>query len=84
MNFQKTMLVLASQAWDYFPEKEVNMNTLTFTMSDDLVGVINNEIASFKKKLLALVANDVKKATRVHHMNISFFPVSRRIKEAKS
>jgi uncharacterized protein (TIGR02147 family) len=84
MNFQKTMLVLASQAWDYFPEKEVNMNTLTFTMSDDLVGVINNEIASFKKKLLALVANDVKKATRVLHMNISFFPVSRRIKEAKS
>jgi uncharacterized protein (TIGR02147 family) len=82
VNFQKAMLALASQAWDYFPENELNMNTLTITMSEDLVGVINKEIALFKKKLLALVANDGKKATRVHHMNISFFPVSRRIKEA--
>jgi len=82
MNFQKSMLALASQAWDYFSENEINMNTLTMTMSDDCIAVINKEIALFKKRLLDLIANEDKKATRVHHLNISFFPVSRRIKEA--
>ena len=76
------MLALASQAWDFFPENEVTMHTLTVTMSDALAGVINKEIAQFKKRMLDLVAADNDKATRVHQVNLSFFPVSKRIKEA--
>ena len=44
--------------------------------------VINKEIAQFKKRMLDLVAADNDKATRVHQVNLSFFPVSKRIKEA--
>jgi uncharacterized protein (TIGR02147 family) len=82
VNFQKAMLAIAAQAWDLFPEKEVHMHTMTLTMSDELVATIEKEILQFKKKVLSLVASEKNGPTRVHHLNLNFFPLSKKIKEA--
>ena len=81
VNFQKAMLALAAQAWDFFPENEIHMNTVTVAISEDLVEPIAQEIAVFKKNVLSMVANDKKPAIRAYHINVNFFPVSKKVKE---
>jgi uncharacterized protein (TIGR02147 family) len=75
------MLEIAGQAWENFKENEILMSTVTFTMSEGLVQNITREIRDFKKRILNLVQNDEKKATRVYHLNLHFFPTSKRIGE---
>ena len=79
--FQKSMLEIAQQAWENFKENEILMSTVTFTMSEELVQTINREIREFKNRVLSLVQNETKPATRVYHLNLHFFPTSKRVGE---
>jgi uncharacterized protein (TIGR02147 family) len=81
VQFQKAMLDKAAQAWDYFKEKEIDMHTVTFSISDSAEKIIRDEIGAFKSKLLNVIQMDAEKATRAYNININFFPVSKTIQE---
>jgi uncharacterized protein (TIGR02147 family) len=40
VNFQRAMLEIAAQARNNFPEREIDMSTVTVTMSEELVGLV--------------------------------------------
>lgn len=77
VNFQRAMLDIAAQARDHIPEREIDMSTITFTMSENLVAAIRREITKFKEKILGMVAREQADPNRVYHVNIDFFPVSK-------
>jgi uncharacterized protein (TIGR02147 family) len=82
VHFQKAMIDKASQAWDYFKEKEIDMHTVTFSISENAEKIIRDEIGAFKSKLLNIIQMDSEQATRAYNININFFPVSKTIKES--
>lgn len=79
--FQKSMLGVAAQAWDRFPENEISMHTATFTLSGAALPAVVAELQAFKNRLLKLVREDRKAADRVYHLNLNFFPMSRKAGE---
>ena len=79
--FQQSMLVLAKQAWDHFPENDISMVTSTLTLSEEVAQQVKSEIKAFNQHLLNLAQADTKPATRVYHINLNLFPVTKKIKE---
>ena len=84
VKFQKEMIGLAQAAWKRFNEKELNMHTMTLSMSEELSKTIEIEIDAFKQKIIELVAAEKKDAERVYQMNINYFPVSIKIQGGKA
>lgn len=79
VNYQKEMLNEALQAWDRFKSTELMMNTVTLSMSMELVEPVKKEIREFKNRLFALVSDSAMRPERVFHMNINLFPVTKKI-----
>lgn len=79
VNYQKAMLKEALQAWDRFKSSEIMMNTVTLCMSMELAETVKKEIRDFKNKLFEIVAKEQKKPERVFHLNLNFFPVTKKI-----
>jgi len=70
------MLELARQALDRFPREERNLSWVTLSVSEESRIEVIEEIRSFRKKLLEIAARDPK-PTRVHQLNLHFFPLTR-------
>ena len=73
------MLREASQAWDRFQSSEIMMSTVTLCMSIDLAETVKKEIRDFKSKLFEIIAKERKKPERVFHLNLNFFPMTKKI-----
>lgn len=74
------MLDLARQALDRFPREERNLSWVTLCISDECRLEIVEELRSFRKKLLEIASRDPN-PTRVHQLNLQFFPLSRPLPE---
>ena len=83
VNFQKAMIHAAANAWEHFKEKEIDMNTVTFSVSENGAAKIREEIASFKTRLFNILEMDYEPASRAYNMNLHLFPVSKAIKERR-
>jgi uncharacterized protein (TIGR02147 family) len=70
------MLELARQALDRFPREERNLSWVTLSVSEESRLEVIDEIRSFRKRLLEIAARDPK-PTRVHQLNLHFFPLTR-------
>jgi len=77
------MLDLARQALDRFPREERNLSWVTLSVSDECRLEIVEELRTFRKKLLEIAARDPH-PTRVHQLNLQFFPLSRTLPEASA
>ena len=77
--FQQAMLGIAGQAWDHFPENEISMLTSTISVSQETAATIKTEIRDFNKKLLCLAIADPKPSDQVFHLNMNFFPITKKI-----
>ncbi|MEO7426729.1 MAG: TIGR02147 family protein [Fibrobacteria bacterium] len=79
--FQQAMLALAGQAWDHFPENDIAMRTSTISLSEEAAQAVKAELKACNQRILDLTRADKLPATRVYHINLNFFPVTRKIKE---
>ncbi len=79
VRFQKEMANNAHQVWDNFKDNEFAMSTVTFSISNEVYPQCINEIKEFKKRLLTLIQNDSKPASKVYNINMHLFPVSKSI-----
>lgn len=75
------MLELARQALDRFPREERNLSWVTLSVSEECRLEVIEEIRAFRRKLLEIAARDPK-PTRVHQLNLHFFPLTRIVPEA--
>lgn len=76
INFQKSMLEIASEAYDRHPLKDMDMSTLTLSISEDTFKIIKDEITSFRKKLLSIAEND-NNPDRIYQLCYYFFPMTK-------
>jgi uncharacterized protein (TIGR02147 family) len=79
VNYQKEMLRQTLEAWDRFKSPEIMMNTIHFTMSEERMEKVKEEVRKFKKTLFDILATDPKAPERVYHMNLNLFPVTKRM-----
>lgn len=76
INFQKTMLAMAEQAYDRCRIKQIDMSTLTLSISEETYRLMKEEIANFRKKLLGMAEKDTA-PDRIYQLNYQFFPISK-------
>lgn len=76
VNFQKEMLKLAAQAYERIPLKTMDMSTLTLSVSQKTFGMMKEELANFRKKLLSMAERD-ENPDRIYQLCYNLFPVSR-------
>ena len=76
INFQKSMLEIAAEAYDRHPFKDMDMSTLTLSISEDTFKIIKDEITNFRKKLLSIAEND-NKPDRIYQLCYNLFPLTR-------
>jgi len=81
INFQKTMLSMAQEAYDRHPLKKIDMSTLTLSVSDDTYQMMKEEISDFRKKLLNMAIKD-KQPDRLYQLNYNLFPLTK-VKETE-
>ncbi len=79
-HFQKENLQLAAAAIDRFPREQRDISTLTMSLSEAGAQRIMDEIAAFRKKLVAIVEED-SAVDRVYQINFQAFPLSKPKKE---
>jgi len=76
INFQKAMLAMAAEAYDRHQVDHMDMSTLTLSISGKTFGLIKEEIANFRKKLLGMAERD-EGPDRIYQMCYHFFPMTR-------
>ena len=76
INFQKAMLVKADEAYDRHPTREMDMSTLTLSVSERTYRMMKDEIANFRKKLLGMAEKD-DNPDRIYQLCYNFFPITR-------
>jgi uncharacterized protein (TIGR02147 family) len=76
INYQKTVLRMADQAYDRHPLKKMDMSTLTLSVSEDTYRAMKEEIASFRKRLLSMAEKE-EKPDRIYQLYYSFFPMTK-------
>ena len=76
INFQKAMLAMAAEAYDRHRFKDMDMSTLTLSISKGTFAVMKDEIANFRKKLLSMAEKDAR-PDRVYQLCYHFFPMTR-------
>lgn len=76
INFQKKMVDLAKETYDRNLVKQIDMSTLTLSISEETYHTMKEEIADFRKKLLAIAEKD-DYPDRVYQLNYQFFPLSK-------
>lgn len=81
-HFQKENLRLAAEAIDRFPREKRDISTITMSIPEEGVGRIKDEIAQFRKRLIAIV-EDYDTADRVYQVNFQSFPLTQTPKDTK-
>lgn len=76
INFQKTMIDIAKASYVNNNIKQIDMSTLTLSISEETYSTMKEEIANFRKKLLGLAAKE-QKPDRIYQLNYHFFPLSK-------
>ena len=76
INFQKAMLSMALEAYDRHPLAEIDMSTLTLSISKNTYSMMKDEIANFRKKLLGMAEKD-DNPDRIYQLCYNFFPMTR-------
>jgi uncharacterized protein (TIGR02147 family) len=75
INFQKTLLSLAADAYDRYSEGQMDMSTITLSVSKATRRLIKEEAAVFRKKVLSLAENDPNPEC-VYMLNCQYFPLT--------
>ena len=75
INFQRKLLSLAAEAFDRYSERQMDMSTITLSMSKATRRLIKEEAALFRKKVLSLAENDANPEC-VYQLNCQFFPLT--------
>lgn len=58
--------------------KQMHRNiTMSMSMSDDCFERIAHKVDQFKSEIRSIIQKDTKKASRVYHMNVNFYPMSK-------
>jgi uncharacterized protein (TIGR02147 family) len=73
--FQRNLLSLAAEAYDRYSERQMDMSSITISVSKATRKVIKEEAAAFRKKILSLVENDTNPEC-VYQLNCQFFPLT--------
>jgi uncharacterized protein (TIGR02147 family) len=76
INFQKTMIDMAKIAYEKNRFKNIDMSTLTLSVSEETCHAMKEEIANFRKKLLGMAEKDAS-PDRVYQLNYQFFPLTK-------
>ncbi len=75
-NFQHATMDLAKEAIDRFPFEKRSVSTLTLSLSEEVYKTIEEKLAIFRRDVLDLVKNDMKRIDRVYQFNFQIFPLS--------
>ncbi|MBN1130647.1 MAG: TIGR02147 family protein [Chitinispirillaceae bacterium] len=75
INFQRKLLSLAAEAYDRYAEQQMDMSTITLSVSKATRHLIKEETAVFRKKVLSLAENDANPEC-VYQFNCQFFPLT--------
>jgi uncharacterized protein (TIGR02147 family) len=75
INFQRKLLSLAAEAYDRYSERQMDMSTLTLSVSKETRRLIKEEAAVFRKKVLSLAENDAGPEC-VYQFNCQYFPLT--------
>jgi len=75
INFQKDFLSLASEAYERFPDKQIDMSTITLSISKKTKDLIKEEAAVFRKKVLSLAEKDPNPEC-LYQLNCQIFPLT--------
>ncbi len=75
INFQKVMMHLAQSSYENFELRDLDMSTLTFSVSEETYKAIKEELAAFRSKILSMASKD-QNPDRVYHLNNHLFPLA--------
>lgn len=75
INFQKNLLSLAAEAYDRYSQRQIDMSTVTLSISKRTRFLIKEEAAVFRKKVLSLAERD-KHPDCLYQLNCQFFPLT--------
>lgn len=75
INFQRSLLTLAAEAFDRYSERQMDMSAITLSISGKTLRLIKEEAAAFRKKVLSLAENDPNPEC-VFQLNGQLFPLT--------
>ena len=75
-SFHRQNLEIARDALDRYPVGEREVSCVVGGMSDECFRQVKTEIQEFRKKIVAMIGNDTRKAKRVYHVNFQLFPTA--------
>jgi uncharacterized protein (TIGR02147 family) len=73
--FQKNLLSLAAEAYSRYSEQQMDMSTITLSVSKATRLLIKEEAAAFRKKVLSLAEKDTSPEC-VYQLNCQIFPLT--------
>ena len=77
-NLHRQMGILALETLDNVPVSERNFSTITLGLTEKSYDTIVEELANFRKRLVAIAAHDPQ-TERVYEINLQLFPLSKRL-----
>ena len=75
INFQRNLLSLAAEAYDRYSQRQMDMSTITLSVSKATRQLIKEEAANIRKKVLSLAENDANPEC-VYMLNCQYFPLT--------
>lgn len=75
IDFQKNFLTLAAEAYGRYSERQMDMSSVTLSVSKATRRLIKEEAAAFRKKVLSLAENDANPEC-VYQLNCQIFPLT--------
>lgn len=75
INLQKDFLSLASEAYERFADNQIDMSTITLSISKKTKDLIKEEAAVFRKKVLSLAEKDINPEC-LYQLNCQIFPLT--------
>ena len=76
MGFQRVMVDMGKEAFDRFPTDQLDMSSLTLSISETTYKEMKEEIAAFRRGLLRKAEND-SAPDRVYQLNYQLFPLTK-------
>jgi uncharacterized protein (TIGR02147 family) len=75
IDFQKIFLTLAAEAYGRYTERQMDMSSITLSVSHATRRLIKEEAAAFRRKVLSLAENDTHPDC-VYQLNCQLFPLT--------
>jgi uncharacterized protein (TIGR02147 family) len=75
VSFQRAMMNIAGEAYDRHHLKDLDMSTLTLSISPRMLPIVKKKLAELRTELLALAEKEPA-PSRVYQLNHQFFPLS--------